>query len=53
PERSVLLSTPEVYDEDNRAWRLYRRLGFRDVLRRFRFAGDNRPFAVLGRGLPL
>ncbi|MFE4502342.1 GNAT family N-acetyltransferase [Rhodococcus sp. NPDC056743] len=52
-ERSVLLSTPEVYDEDNRAWRLYRRLGFQDVLRRFRFAGDNRPFAVLGRGLPL
>ncbi|WP_336880936.1 N-acetyltransferase [Rhodococcus globerulus] len=52
-ERSVLLSTPEVYDEDNRAWRLYRRLGFQDVLRRFRFAGDSRPFAVLGRGLPL
>lgn len=53
PERSVLLSTPEVFDEGNRAWRLYRRLGFQDVLRRFRFAGDNRPFAVLGRGLPL
>ncbi|RZK75121.1 MAG: N-acetyltransferase [Rhodococcus sp. (in: high G+C Gram-positive bacteria)] len=53
PERGVLLSTPEVADEDNRAWRLYRRLGFRDVLRHFRFAGDNRPFAVLGRGLPL
>ncbi|OYD70846.1 GNAT family N-acetyltransferase [Rhodococcus sp. OK302] len=52
-ERSVLLSTPEVFDEDNRAWRLYRRLGFQDVLRRFRFSGDSRPFAVLGRGLPL
>ncbi|MGC0364481.1 ribosomal protein S18 acetylase RimI-like enzyme [Rhodococcus sp. 27YEA15] len=52
-ERSVLLSTPEVFEEGNRAWRLYRRLGFQDVLRRFRFAGDNRPFAVLGRGLPL
>ncbi|MCQ4119038.1 GNAT family N-acetyltransferase [Rhodococcus tibetensis] len=53
PERGVLLSTPEVADEDNRAWRLYRRLGFTDVLRHFRFAGDNRPFAVLGRNLPL
>ncbi|MFZ2176288.1 MAG: GNAT family N-acetyltransferase [Rhodococcus sp. (in: high G+C Gram-positive bacteria)] len=53
PEQKVLLSTPEVTDEDNRAWRLYRRLGFEDVLRHFRFAGDNRPFAVLGRTLPL
>lgn len=47
---SVLLSTPEG---ENRAWRLYRRLGFRDVLRQFLFRGDGRPFAVLGRGLPL
>ncbi|MEV0948746.1 GNAT family N-acetyltransferase [Rhodococcus sp. NPDC049939] len=53
PEQGVLLSTPEVTDEDNRAWRLYRRLGFEDVLRHFRFGGDNRPFAVLGRKLPL
>ncbi|TXG92763.1 N-acetyltransferase [Rhodococcus rhodnii] len=53
PESAVLLSTPEVHAEDNRAWRLYRRHGFRDVLRRFRFAGDARPFAVLGRALPL
>ncbi|RVW05641.1 GNAT family N-acetyltransferase [Rhodococcus xishaensis] len=53
PERGVLLSTPEVEQEDNRAWRLYRRLGFRDVVRHFAFAGDRRPFAVLGRGLPL
>ncbi len=52
-ERSVLLSTPEVPAEDNRAWRLYRRLGFTDVIRHFTFAGDSRPFAVLGRGLPL
>jgi len=52
-ERSVLLSTPEVPQERNRAWQLYRRLGFTDVLRHFRFAGDGRPFAVLGRGLPL
>ena len=36
-----------------RAWQLYRRLGFRDVLRDHRFTGDARPFAVLGRELPL
>lgn len=52
-ERVVLLSTPEVSGEDNRAWRLYRRLGFGDIVRDFTFAGDNRPFAVLGRRLPL
>ncbi|NLG54184.1 MAG: GNAT family N-acetyltransferase [Rhodococcus sp.] len=52
PERGVLLSTPEVAEEGNRAWRLYRRAGFQDVLRHFRFAGDARPFAVLGRALP-
>jgi len=46
----VLLSTPEG---ENRAWRLYRRLGFEDVLRHYRFSGDPRPFAVLGRRLPL
>jgi len=50
PERSILLSTPEG---DNRAWRLYRRLGFGDVLRHYRFTGDPRPFGVLGRELPL
>lgn len=50
----VLLSTPEHgVAEPGRAWRLYRRLGFRDVLRDHRFAGDARPFAVLGRTLPL
>lgn len=49
----VLLSTPEVPGEENRAWRLYRRLGFVDVLRQFTFAGDPRRFAILGRGLPL
>lgn len=48
--RAVLLSTPEG---ENRAWRLYRRLGFTDVLRSFLFQGDGRPFAVLGRSLPL
>lgn len=50
PERAVLLSTPEG---TNRAWRLYRRVGFVDVLRRYRFAGDPRPFGVLGLLLPL
>ena len=53
PERAILLSTPEVRAEDNRAWRLYRRNNFGDVLREFVFAGDNRPFAILGRRLPL
>ncbi|MET4049176.1 GNAT family N-acetyltransferase [Rhodococcus sp. 1163] len=52
PEKSVLLSTPEVEQEDNRAWKLYRRLGFEDVLRDFTFSGDRRPFAVLGHALP-
>jgi len=46
----VLLSTPEG---PTRALRLYRRLGFTDLLRQYRFAGDPRPFAVLGRDLPL
>lgn len=50
PERTVLLSTPEG---ENRAWRLYRRVGFMDVLRHYRFAGDPRPFGVLGLVLPL
>jgi GNAT superfamily N-acetyltransferase len=50
----VLLSTPEYGSEPpGRAWRLYRRSGFRDVLRDHRFTGDSRPFAVLGRELPL
>ena len=50
PESVVLLSTPEG---SNRAWRLYRRMGFADVLRDYRFTGDPRPFGVLGRALPL
>lgn len=52
-EARVLLSTPEIPDERNRAWSLYRRLGFTDVLRDFTFTGDPRPFAFLGRRLPL
>lgn len=50
----VLLSTPEYGDQPpGRAWHLYRRTGFQDVLRDHRFTGDPRPFAVLGRDLPL
>ena len=52
-EKTVLLSTPEAEREDNGAWRLYRSLGFTDVLRSYRFDGDARPFAVLSRSLPL
>lgn len=52
-EANVLLSTPETNDTPNRAWRLYRRLGFTDIIRGYHFAGDPRAFAVLGRRLPL
>jgi len=52
-EQHVLLSTPEINGEANRAWRLYRRLGFVDVIRGYHFAGDPRAFAILGRALPL
>ncbi|MGA8115404.1 MAG: GNAT family N-acetyltransferase [Actinocatenispora sp.] len=52
-ESTVLLSTPEAPLAESRAWRLYRRNGFDDVLRHFHFPGDDRPFAVLGRTLPL
>ncbi|WP_207787232.1 GNAT family N-acetyltransferase [Actinomycetospora cinnamomea] len=51
-DRHVLLSTPEA-EHPTRAWSLYRRLGFRDLLRHHRFTSDPRPFAVLGRELPL
>ena len=50
---TVLLSTPEADELKSRAWRLYRRFGFEDVLRDFIFPGDERAFAILGRGLPL
>lgn len=52
-EKNVLLSTPEINGEPNRAWRLYRRLGFTDIIRGYHFAGDPRAFAILGRELPL
>lgn len=50
---TTLLSTPEAPEDTSRAWRLYRRFGFVDVVRSFMFPGDSRPFAVLGRTLPL
>jgi ribosomal protein S18 acetylase RimI-like enzyme len=53
PNATVLLSTPEADERASRAWRLYRRLGFVDVLRDFYFPGDDRPFAILGRTLPV
>ncbi|HEX7746933.1 MAG TPA: GNAT family N-acetyltransferase [Micromonosporaceae bacterium] len=53
PGTTTLLSTPEADEGTSRAWRLYRRFGFVDVLRDFRFPGDERAFAVLGRQLPL
>lgn len=52
-EACVLLSTPEMGNESNRAWRLYRRLGFTDIIRGYHFSGDPRAFAILGRTLPL
>ena len=33
--------------EPNRAWRLYRRLGFTDVIRGYHFAGDPAPLRFL------
>lgn len=50
---SALLSTPEGDERRSRAWRLYRRFGFVDVVRDLTFPGDARRFAVLGRELPL
>jgi ribosomal protein S18 acetylase RimI-like enzyme len=50
---TTLLSTPEDDETTSRAWRLYRRYGFVDVLRHLTFPGDARTFAVLGRTLPL
>ena len=52
-EANVLLSTPEINGEANRAWRLYRRLGFTDIIRGYHFAGDPWAFAILGRSLSL
>jgi ribosomal protein S18 acetylase RimI-like enzyme len=50
---TTLLSTPEADEAKSRAWRLYRRFQFVDVLRHFYFPGDARAFAILGRALPV
>ncbi|MQA96713.1 MAG: GNAT family N-acetyltransferase [Streptosporangiales bacterium] len=49
-ERSVLLSTQ---DAETRARRLYRSLGFTDLLTGYRFPGGGEPYAVMGAELPL
>ena len=53
PARFVLLSTPEVENEANSAFGLYRSLGFFDVLRNHEYPADSRAFAILGATLPL
>ncbi|MDK8470824.1 GNAT family N-acetyltransferase [Corynebacterium accolens] len=53
PARFALLSTPEAPQEANGAFRLYRSVGFFDVVRHHRYPADPRPFAILGVGLPL
>lgn len=53
PAKYAMLSTPEVPDEDNAAFGLYRSLGFDGVIRDFYYHGDPRPFAILARALPL
>jgi len=50
PERTALLSTP---DRDSTARRLYRRMGFRDLLTGYNFPGGSPPYAVMGAILPL
>lgn len=46
---TILLSTPEIPGEQNRAFHLYRRFGYEDLLRNHFFLGDSRPFAVLSK----
>lgn len=50
PERTALLSTA---DAPTRARRLYRSLGFTDLLTGFRFSGSEPLYAVMGALLPL
>lgn len=50
PHHDMLLSTP---DSNTRARRLYANLGFVDLATKHYFPGESRPFAVLGRLLPL
>lgn len=50
PEQTAVLSTA---DAPTRARRLYRGLGFTDLLTDFRFSGTEPPYAVMGAVLPL
>jgi ribosomal protein S18 acetylase RimI-like enzyme len=50
PERTAVLST---MDTDSRARRLYRGLGFDDLVAGFIFPGTDLPYAVMGAALPL
>ena len=50
PERTAMLSTP---DRDTTARRLYRRMGFSDLLTGYSFPGGSPPYAVMGAVLPL
>jgi ribosomal protein S18 acetylase RimI-like enzyme len=50
PERTAVLSTA---DAPTRARRLYRGVGFTDLLTDFRFSGNEPPYAVMGALLPL
>jgi ribosomal protein S18 acetylase RimI-like enzyme len=50
PERTAVLSTA---DAPTPARRLYRGVGFTDLLTDFRFSGSEPPYAVMGATLPL
>jgi GNAT superfamily N-acetyltransferase len=50
PERTAVLSTP---DRDTTARRLYRRLGFAELLTGYSFPGGSPPYVVMGAQLPL
>ncbi|HEY5987248.1 MAG TPA: GNAT family N-acetyltransferase, partial [Streptosporangiaceae bacterium] len=50
PERTAVLSTMDTH---SRARRLYRGLGFDDLVAGFIFPGTDLPYAVMGAALPL
>jgi ribosomal protein S18 acetylase RimI-like enzyme len=50
PERTAVLSTP---DRDTTARRLYRRMGFTELLTGSSFPGGSPPYIVMGAELPL
>ncbi len=50
PERTAVLSTP---DRDSTARRLYRRMGFTELITGYSFPGGSPPYIVMGAELPL